>query len=207
MKPLRERNSQKSREDILNAAEIEFAEKGIYGTRVDEIASKANINKRMIYEYFGSKEELYKAVLVNVYSRLGSQEILLLSEETSAVDAVKKLIELYFTFLKENPTFVNLLQWENLNKGKYIQDADFTGIKDPTLELLRNVIYRGMTEGVFKTDIDTEQVILSLLTYCFSYFANRYTLSKLMATKLDDEENVSKRVQHVMDMFLTYLCK
>lgn len=203
---MRERNSQKSREDILNAAEIEFAEKGIYGTRVDEIAKQANINKRMIYEYYGSKEELYKAVLVNVYSRLGNQEIGVLSDKTDAVNAIRKLIKLYFKFLKENPSYVNLLQWENLNKGRYIQDADFTGIKDPTLELMRKVIKRGKDEGVFKPDIDTEQVIISLLTYCFAYFSNRYTLSKLMGKKLDEEENINRRIEHVTDMFLTYLC-
>jgi TetR/AcrR family transcriptional regulator len=203
---MRERNSQKSKEDILNAAEIEFAEKGIYGTRVDEIAKQANINKRMIYEYYGSKEELYKAVLVNVYGRLGNQEKGILSDKTDSVDAIKKLIKLYFKFLKENPTYVNLLQWENLNKGKYIQDADFTGIKDPTLELLRKVIRRGKDEGVFKQEVDIEQVILSLLTYCFAYFSNRYTLSKLMGKKLDEEENINKRIEHVTDMFLTYLC-
>ena len=49
-KARRERNSQKSKEDILKAAEIKFAEKGIYGTRVDDIAEAANINKRMLYD-------------------------------------------------------------------------------------------------------------------------------------------------------------
>ncbi len=203
---MRERNSQKSKEDILLAAEIEFAEKGIYGARVDEIAKQANINKRMIYEYFGSKDELYKAVLVNVYGRLGNQEIGVLTEKTDAVDAIRKLIKLYFKFLKENPTYVNLLQWENLNKGRYIKDADFTGIKDPTLELLRKIIGKGKAEGAFKPETDTEQVILSLLTYCFSYFSNRYTLSTLLGKKLDEDENINKRIEHVTGMFLSYLC-
>jgi len=204
---MRERNSQKSKEDILNAAEFLFAEKGIYGTRVDEIAKDANINKRMIYEYFGSKEELYKAVLVNVYGRLSNLELGVLLGKTSPVDAISKLIQMYFIFLKENPTYVSLLQWENLNKGKYIRDANFTGIKDPTLELLRQIINKGKAEGIFKSEVDTEQVIVSLLTYCFSYFSNRYTLSKLLAKKLDDNDNVSRRIEHVTSMFLSYLCK
>ena len=204
---MRERNSQKSKEDILNAAEFLFAQKGIYGTRVDEIAKEANINKRMIYEYFGSKEELYKAVLVNVYGRLGNLELGVLSHKTSPVDAIKKLIQMYFQFLKDNPSYVSLLQWENLNKGKYIQEGDFTGIKDPTLELLRGIINKGIAEGDFKEEVDTEQVIVSLLTYCFSYFSNRYTLSKLLSRNLDDNDNINKRIDHVTIMFLSYLCK
>ncbi len=204
---MRERNSQKSKEDILTAAEFLFAEKGIYGTRVDEIAKEANINKRMIYEYFGSKEELYKAVLINVYGRLGNLELGILSDMISPVDAIRKLIQMYFIFLKDNPSYVSLLQWENLNKGKYIKDTDFTGMKDPTLELLRQIINKGIAEGTFRVEVDTEQVIVSLLTYCFSYFSNRYTLSTLLSKKLDDDENINKRIDHVTTMFLSYLCK
>jgi len=203
----RVRDSKKSREDILNAAEIEFAEKGFYGTRIDEIAAKANINKRMIYEYFGNKEELYKTVLVTVYSRLSQKEIGLLSEDIPCTEAIKKVISLYFDFLKNNPTYVNLILWENLNKGKYIKDIDFSKIKDPTFEMLRKIIRKGKEEGIFKQDVDTEQFILSLLTYTFSYFSNRYTLSKLLGRKLDDEESISKRVENVTEMFLGYLCK
>ncbi len=204
---MRERNSQKSKEDILAAAEILFAQKGIYGTRVDEIAKEANINKRMIYEYFGSKEELYKAVLINVYGRLGSLELGVLSDMSSPVDAIKKLIQMYFIFLKNNLSYVSLLQWENLNKGKYIQDTEVKGLKDPTLDLLRQIMNKGIAEGTFKSDVDTEEVIVSLLTYCFSYYSNRYTLSKLLSKKLDDNENINKRIDHVTSMFLSYLCK
>ena len=118
---MRVKNSQKSREDILKAAEIEFSEKGIYGARINEIAQKAKINIRMIYEYYGSKEDLYKAVLVEIYSRLGRMETLLLSEKKPSIDIIKDIIKLYFYYLEDNPTYVNLLLWENLNKGRYIQ--------------------------------------------------------------------------------------
>ncbi|HHV94882.1 MAG TPA: TetR/AcrR family transcriptional regulator [Clostridiaceae bacterium] len=202
----RERNSQKSREDILRAAEIKFAEKGIYGTRVDDIAKEANINKRMLYEYFGNKEDLYRAVLVEVYSRLSKEEMTLLSEDIDCIEAVKKIIKLYFDFLKSNPTYVNLILWENLNKGKYIEDIDFSNIKDPAFALFSEVINRGKKEGIFRKEVDNEQAILSLLTYSFSYFSNRYTLSKLLGKRIDTEESIKKRIETVTEMFLRYLC-
>ncbi len=206
MKPRRVRDAQKSREDILNAAEIEFADKGIYGTRIDAIAARANINKRMIYEYFGNKEELYKAVLASVYGRLTQKEVSLLEEDISCVDAIQKIISLYFEFLKNNPTYVNLILWENLNKGRYIQDIDFSGIKNPAFELLRKTIERVKREGAFRQEIDSEQIIISILTYSFAYFSNRYTLSKILSMKLDDEESIKKRVESVTGMLLSYLC-
>jgi len=206
LKTKRVRDSQKSKNDILHAAELQFAEKGIYGTRIDEIAINAAINKRMIYEYFGSKEELYKAVLVEVYRRLSRRELLVLTEDISCIDAIKNIVTLYFDFLNENPSYVSLILWENLNKGKYIQEIDFKDIKDPTFDMLRKVVNKGKIEGIFKSQIDSEQVILSLLTYTFSYFSNRYTLSKLVGRKLDNEENIKKRVEDVIEMFLSYLC-
>lgn len=207
MKQKRVKDSQKSKEDILAAAEAEFSEKGLYGTRIDEIAQSANINKRMIYEYFGNKEDLYKAVLISVYSRLSIKELGLLFEDISCVEAIRKIIILYFEFLRDNPTYVNLILWENLNKGKYIQGIDFSTIKDPTIEQMRKVISHGKEEGVFKQSVDTEQIILSLLTYTFSYFSNRYTLSKLLGRRLDSEENIKNRIENVTEMFLGYLCK
>lgn len=204
---MRERNSQKSKLDILEAAEKLFAEKGIYGTRVDEIAKEANINKRMIYEYFGNKEELYREVLVSAYRRLGTLELDILSENMSPSELIQLLIKMYFGFLRDHPTYVSLIQWENLNKGKYIQETGFSGIKDPTLELLRDIMEKGKKQGVFRNEVDTEQVIISLLTYCFSYFSNRYTLSKLLSRQLDDMDNINKRIEHVTNMFLSYLCK
>lgn len=203
----RVRDSEQSRKNILEAAEILFAEKGIYGTRVDEIAGKANINKRMIYEYFGCKEDLYKAVLVKVYGKLTEREIGLLSENMPCIEAIRKIITLYFEFLRDTPTYVNLILWENLNKGRYIEELDLSGVKDSAFEMLRKVIKKGKEEGVFRKGADTEQVILSLLTYTFAYFSNRYTLSKLLSRNLYDEENTKKRVQSVTEMFLDYLCK
>src|ERR1041385_6989385 len=57
------RNPQQSQERILEAALKEFAAKGFAGARVDVIARRARINKRMLYHYFGDKEELFRAVL------------------------------------------------------------------------------------------------------------------------------------------------
>ncbi len=201
----RQRNSQKSREDILNASEAEFAAKGIYGTRVDEIAKRADINKRMIYEYFGKKEDLYKVVLERSYSRLGFAEIDLLSKDIDPVDAIRKIIRLYFEFLYNNPNYVNLIMWENLNKGRFINEIDFTSIKHPAFEMLKKVLKNGRAINKFRQNEDDDQLIISLLTFTFSYFSNRYTLSRLLDIKLDTKENIDRRIKHVTEMFLSYI--
>ena len=48
-----------TRQRILDAALAEFAEKGLAGARIDDIAARGGVNKRMIYAYFGNKEDLW----------------------------------------------------------------------------------------------------------------------------------------------------
>ncbi|MCF5386877.1 TetR family transcriptional regulator, partial [Pseudomonas syringae] len=55
----RKNNPEKTREDILQAAVAEFVAHGLSGARVDAIAERTKTSKRMIYYYFGSKEQLY----------------------------------------------------------------------------------------------------------------------------------------------------
>src|SRR5262245_64349844 len=72
--PTRVNDAEASRADILAAATREFSEKGLSGARVDSIADRTKINKRMIYYYFGSKEGLYRAVLERSYGHIRMRE-------------------------------------------------------------------------------------------------------------------------------------
>ena len=57
------RDPARTRERILAAALQEFSAKGLAGARVDAIARRARVNKRMLYHYFGDKEDLYREIL------------------------------------------------------------------------------------------------------------------------------------------------
>ncbi len=59
----RQRDAQRTREALLDAAQAEFAAKGLAGARVSEIAARAGVNKQLISYYFGGKEGLYQAII------------------------------------------------------------------------------------------------------------------------------------------------
>ncbi len=71
------RDAERTQQAILAAAEKEFANKGLAGARVDIIAERAGANKRMLYYYFNSKENLYLAVLERVYGAMRQVERML----------------------------------------------------------------------------------------------------------------------------------
>ncbi len=202
---MKERNPQKSKLSILAAAEHEFAKKGFFGARVDEIATNANINKRMIYAYFGDKEALYTQVLLHNYSKMEMVENTLVEKNEKGIELIKNIISTYFDFLYNNTSFVNILMWENLNKGHYLQQIENKTIERKSIRYFINAIEQGKADGVFKSEIDSFQTVLSMITTCFANFSNQYTLSKLFNTDLTNKEIIEKRKEHTTQLILSYL--
>ncbi len=193
-----------TRKKILEAAEEIFANKGLAGARVDEIAKMAGVNKRMIYAYFESKENLYVTVLKIVYSRLAELEKTI-DSLASPEDAVRKFIQGYFNFLNDNPNFVSLVLWENLNKAEFIDLSEAVKIKHPAVEAIRAIVRIGKKYNVFKESASVDEIVMAVNMFCFSYFSNRYTMPKLLGVNLYDKESIESYCNMVSDMILLYL--
>ncbi len=192
---------------ILRTAEEEFASKGFYGARIDEIVKKSAVNKRIIYQHFPSKEVLYKEVLLQAYTKMAKAEHSLFAMKETATLTIRNLIQMYFEYLKSNPTYVSLILWENLHKGLHVNDLDFSNIKNKVYDFMHQVLRAGKENGEFRQDFNEDQVILSILTFTFSYFSNRYTLSNLLKGTLDFEKDYDERISFVTDMILNTIKK
>src|ERR1700710_1354647 len=92
------RDADRSQNTILAAARDEFAEHGLAGARVDRIAERAGLNKRLIYYYFGSKDELFLAVLENVYADIREAEKELRLLDMPPQEALRKLTEFTWNY-------------------------------------------------------------------------------------------------------------
>ncbi len=97
------RDAERTRRALLDAAEIEFAAKGLAGARVDVIAEEAAANKRMLYYYFGSKDDLYVAVLERAYGAMREREKALKLTDLDPLEAIKRLVEFKFDYYEEQP--------------------------------------------------------------------------------------------------------
>ena len=199
------KKSEITRQKILTAAETEFSEIGLYGARVDSIAERAGVNKRMIYAHFGNKEQLYITVLTMVYNRMAQADEHLLESHLSPADTVRRIIDMYFHFLTDNPTFVRMLMWENLNQAQYMKASGAALSKGRSLKMLSDTLTSGIQTGVFRRDLDVENAVLSINMFCFSYFSNIHTMSHLMQHDLTAPAAVSRYASYVTDMVLEYL--
>lgn len=192
---------------LLNVGIAKFAEKGFAGATVDEIVDAANVNKRMVYHYFGSKEKLYQASLKEVYGRLASIEVNLFAKPHQLEETIREIIHLYFKFLQENPEFVNLLLWENLNRGRGLEATGFDLSKDPVLHHLDETIQQGMRDGKIRSKTNVKHLLISLIGLCLIYFSNRYTLSKTLQMDLSSPETLREGIDHAVKLVLEGVMK
>jgi len=193
-----------TREKILAVAEEIFSEKGFSGARVDEIAAASGVNKRMIYAHFESKENLYKDILHRVYGRLVEMESSQ-NMELPADEVLRVNISNAFEYLSNNPNFVSLVMHENLNKARYVDSAGIVPLKSQSVVALQKVLQRGIDEGIFRKDIDINEMVFAINMFAFSYFSNIYTMPKLVKIDLNDADARKRRSAMVADMIIGYL--
>jgi len=90
------RDADQTRAEILEVGAHEFADAGYAGARVDQIAAHTRTTKRMIYYYFGGKEQLFMAVLDRAYAGIRRAEQSIDVEHLDPVSAIRRLAELTF---------------------------------------------------------------------------------------------------------------
>lgn len=115
------RDAEATQARILAAATREFARNGFAGARVDEIALKAKANKRMIYHYFGGKEDLFQAVIERSYLGIRSAEHKLDLDHLEPKEALEKLVRFTWDYYLKNPDFIPLVNAANQQRAKHLK--------------------------------------------------------------------------------------
>lgn len=148
------RNPRQSQERIFEAALKEFAAKGFAGARVDAIARRARINKRMLYHYFGDKEGLFRKVLRR---KLAERAAWLASAPEDPVESLPYWFQLAF----RDRDWVRLLEWEALQWGerKVIDEEHRRENFARAIERLRS----RQARGLLSRRLDPGQLLLSMM--------------------------------------------
>ncbi|MGB3910645.1 MAG: TetR/AcrR family transcriptional regulator [Pseudolysinimonas sp.] len=185
--PIRQRDRERTRAELLEVATTTFAESGYSGTRVDEIAERTRTTKRMIYYYFGGKEQLYLAVLEKAYRGIREAERKLGVGDLEPTEAVRRIAELTYDHHLNHSEFIRLVTIENIHRGAFIRRLEsLRELNQPALGLLDEVLERGRAAGLFRSDVDALDVHLVISSYCFFQVANQYTFGYLFDRDLLD---------------------
>jgi len=189
-----------TRAQLLLAAREAFADAGLEGARIDDIARRAGVNKQLVYHYFGSKDGLYTSVLEDVYSEIRDREADLRLASLPAEEAMRRLIEFSYDYLAENRHFVRLLADENAHAGRHLATSDrVQEMNLPIIELISGTLERGVREGIFRPGLDPLHLYLSIAGMSFFYFANIFTISRIFDRAFDTPEARTERRAHIVD--------
>ena len=204
--PKRARNSGKTKAMILVAARAEFAERGFEGARVDAIAERAGANKRLLYHYFGNKEDLYRAVLLDAYGEIRKGERALSLDQYGPVEAMDRLVRFTFRHFLANPWFPRLLGTENLENARFLKTMpDIRALHSPLVGQITAIVRRGNEAGIFRGDVDAVQLYISIAALGFFYVSNMATLSVIFDRDLSSVGMVQEREAQAVQMVLDYL--
>ncbi|MEX0854013.1 MAG: TetR/AcrR family transcriptional regulator [Bauldia sp.] len=202
----RTRNPELTKRDILVAAREEFCEHGLDGARVDRIAKRAAANKRLLYHYFGNKEALYSAVLLDAYREIRQGELKLHLGDLPPVEAMRKLVEFTFDHFRRHPWFIRLLSTENILRAEYVRRiAEIPRMHSPIVGLLRSVLAAGQERGDFRDGVDPVHLYISIAGLSYFFFSNTHTLSVIFNVALQSKEQMSLRRRHAVEVILGYL--
>lgn len=195
-----------SRARILEAARQEFAEHGFDGARVDRIAAQAGINKRMLYHYFGNKDDVFCAVLEANYTHKRESEMALHLEADEPREAIRKLVALTWNYYLDNPAFLSLLNSANLHQARHLRtSAHVRKMRSPFVALIGNILDRGVQSGVFRRGVDPAQLYITIAGLSYFYLSNQHTLSAIFGRSLMSTRARRERLEHMTDVVLSYL--
>jgi TetR/AcrR family transcriptional regulator len=195
-----------TRRRILDAATAEFAAKGLAGARVDEIAHRAGINKRMLYHYFGNKEALWLAVLEEAYLHIRNEEQEIDVGRLSPVEGIRRLIEFTLAYNHAHPEFISLLLGENLHGARYLRRSrKVRELHTSLLDLIGDILNRGRRLGEFRNGVDPAELYITIAALGFFYFSNVHTLSTIFGRDFNSAGARQQHLKHTTNVVLGYL--
>jgi AcrR family transcriptional regulator len=202
----RKNNPEKTRENILQEAIVEFVQQGLSGARVDAIAERIHTSKRMIYYYFGSKEQLYVEVLEKLYGDIRNTETRMNLTALEPREAIRRLVEFTFDHHDQNVDFVRIVSIENIHNAEYVKrTSTIKDMNSKILEGLGETLRRGAEMGLFREGLEPLDVHLLINSFSFYRVSNRHTFSEIFQIELSDEAIKQRHREMICESVLRYL--
>ncbi|MBD2309810.1 TetR/AcrR family transcriptional regulator [Chroococcidiopsis sp. FACHB-1243] len=193
------RDAEKTKQLILDAAEIEFAKHGLKGARTDEIAKAAGVASRMIYYYFQSKEGLYQTVLqrpaIEIQDAIAQIDFETLSPDRALVAVVRAAIAYEVNHRHRG---MLLFQEASQNQGKYFTQTNWR----QAIDLLTGLLEQGIKAGVFRP-LDSYMTTLNIIGICV-FYGNAHENLKHLTPERDllSAETIEQYIQAAIDLVL-----
>ncbi|WP_156761500.1 TetR/AcrR family transcriptional regulator [Microbacterium karelineae] len=202
----RARDAERTRRELLDVASEVFADVGYSGARVDEIAARTRTTKRMIYYYFGGKEQLYIAVLERAYRGIREAESRIDVAGLAPLDALRAIAVATYDHHVRHSEFIRLVMIENIHRGEFLKQIDsLRELGQPAVDTLERILVRGRAEGTFRDDIDAFDLHMLISSYCVFQVANQHTFGYLFDRDILAEPTASHARAMLADVVASWV--
>lgn len=189
------RDPERTRERILTAALKEFSQRGFAGARVDRIARLARVNKRMLYHYFGNKDDLFREILGRKLSQRATWA-------AAAPEEPAASLQYWFEIVCRETDWVRLTQWEALEhgNGQIARGAERRAALGDIVARLG----RSRAKGLVAPDLDPRHTLLSmaaLTTFPIAFPQITWLMTGLKPTDPAFRQQWAKFLQRLAPVF------
>ena len=195
-----ERDPDRTREAILAAAEDAFARQGFEGVSLKEMGDAAGVSRATPAYFFGSKAELYEAVLARVVAR-AERAMLQAHKELDSVDspqgAVAAYVGAFLDFLAEDEAYLRLIQREALGSTSPVASLFGHPVEDTLLALAPTAEQAGTSP---------QHLLLTIIALCWYPFAHEHTLLPALGMRARDPAFLEEHKQHVVALISGLMC-
>jgi TetR/AcrR family transcriptional regulator len=158
----KEREKEHRREEILDAAQRVFFEKGLSAATVDEIAQTAELSKGTLYLYYKSKEDLYLAVMMRGTQVLFDMLTDVAKKEASVPETLMRFADAYIEYFNKHRNYFRMLhflqtpQFHKQVSEEMKQTCD--ALNQDVWDLANSVLKRGIDEGILRPELNPVEV-------------------------------------------------
>jgi AcrR family transcriptional regulator len=198
--PERVRNPDRSRAAILDAAERLFADQGYEATSLNQVGTAAGVSRGTPGYFFGSKLELYQAVLDRSFAevreavREGRARALASNEDSETILA--GAVSDYFDFLAARPNFVRLIEREALSGSRLPEGASLSAGQEALAAISAELGLDDAPSG------EAAQLLLSIISLCWFPLIHARTVAPAVGVGLENGSLMEQRKRHVVALVL-----
>ena len=200
----KERDPNRSRTAILDAAERLFADQGYEATSLSQVGAVAGVSRATPGYFFGSKADLYQAVLDRCFAevrdavRAGRARALASAQSPDAI--LPGAVSDYFDFLAARPNFIRLIEREALNGGRLPEGVSHLSAGQEALAAISAEL--GLDDS---PSGEAAQLLLSIISLCWFPLIHGRTVAPAVGVVLNDAEDLERRRRHVISLVLNGL--
>lgn len=193
-------------EKIFNAARIIFQKKGFSGTRMQEIANEAGINKAMLHYCFKNKQQLFEAVFMNAFSQLAPQINEIFNSNETVFDKIRKFTHSYISFVIHHPFLPPFIIQEMNNNPEFVMTF-LNHENKPNPKLLIAQIEQEIEAGIIKP-IAPKQLLLDIFSLTvFPFAAQMMVKGILQITESEFNQMMEERKTSIAEQIINSIKK